>query len=226
MKCARVHVPFGLVLASAVLAAACSGGLASPLGPTTGTPAVAGGTTTIKGRTAAMGSTSAVRPSASPATIQVCVSGTSTCAGVDGAGNFTITGNFSGNVQLQFVGPQGTVSLVVPDVQPGETVVVTVELSGGTSAIRVESRTGGDDAADPVSEDDDSEDDPSEDDDSEDDPSEDDDSEDSEDDESEDDDSEDEDSEDEDSEDDDSEDDDSEDDDSEDDAVTSTGGGR
>jgi hypothetical protein len=219
MQRPRLYVPFGLVLASAVLAAACSGGMTSPLGPTTNTPTVAGGTTTIKGRTAAMGSTSAVRPSASPATIQVCVSGTSTCANVDGAGNFTITGDFSGDVQLQFVGPQGTVNLVVPDVQPGETVVVTVELNGGTSAIRVESRTGADDAADQDSEDDDSEDDPSEDDDSEDaedDPSEDDDSEDSEDDDSEDDDSE----------DDDSEDDDSEDDDSEDDAVTSTGGKR
>jgi hypothetical protein len=161
-----------------------------------------------------MGSPSSAGRTAAQSPFKVCVSGTTTCAGLDGSGNFELKGDFAGDVALDVTGPQGTTTLTVPDVQPGETVVVVVDLQGTAAALRIESRHGGspdDESEDSV--DDDSADDSSEDDSSEDQDSEDDDSEDqdSEDDESEDDDSDD------DSEDDDSEDDDSEDDDSTDD---------
>jgi hypothetical protein len=169
---------------------------------------VTAGGTTIRGRVASMGSPASAGRTAATSPVKVCVSGTTTCAGLDGSGNFVLKGDFAGDVALNITGPQGNTTLTVPDVQPGETVVVVVDLQGTAAALRIESRQGG-------SPDDDSED--SVDDDSADDSSEDDSSEDQD---SEDDDSEDEDSEDDESEDDDSEDDDSEDDDSEDDDST------
>jgi hypothetical protein len=183
-------------MALAFVAAACSGG-ASPVGPSGFAGLPAGGSTTILGRGAG-------RPSAaSTASTKVCVTGTSICTNVNGAGAFQLSGSFSGDVQLDFTGPSGTTSLTVPDVQAGETVIVVVDLSNGS--LRVESREAAN-GTDDVSEDDESEDDPL-DDESED--SEDEDGE-SEDDESEDDESEDDESEDDESEDDESEDDDDE----------------
>ncbi|MGE0705173.1 MAG: hypothetical protein AB7F99_15120 [Vicinamibacterales bacterium] len=157
-----------------------------------------------------------------PSAVKVCVAGTDNCDLADGDGDFELKGDFSGDVQLEFTGPDGTVNLTVPGVVAGETVTVIVDLFGTTGELEIESRSDDDDSeGDDVSEDDVSEDDVSEDDVSGDDLSEDDISED---DVSEDDISKDDDSEDDVSEDDDSEDDLSEDDDSEDDGQDATAG--
>ena len=163
----------GLRLATMALAVACTG---SPVSPSPGAAAV----TTIRGNLFAPGTTaSASRLAATvDTTIRVCISGTDTCDDVDGAGNFELTGNFTGDIRLRFTGAMGEVTLTIPDVRHGETIVVKVELDGTTGVVRVESRSGGDDddSADDDSLDDDSADDDSADDDSADDLSEDDDS--------------------------------------------------
>ena len=119
----------------------------------------------------------------------MCVVGTDICADVDDSGNFELSGDFSGDISLHFIGLDQDLTLTIHDVKPGETVTVTVELDGASSTIRIESREAGDDSPDDpsddpseddvsedeeVSEDDVSEDDVSEDDVSEDDVSEDD----------------------------------------------------
>ena len=170
---------------SLALAVACSGSLSSPIGPTgSDTLNSASGDTTIRGRasTSGMRSTAAAGSSSS----KVCVTGTNHCKHVDSNGQFEIKGNFSGDVPLTFITPQGTTSITVPGVIPGETLVVEVLLAGGSATVKIESRNGGngnaaatdDDSSDDVSDDvsDDASDDESEDDDSEDDESEDDDS--------------------------------------------------
>lgn len=134
------------------------------------------GGTTIRGSVAGSARLQANRGMRlnSSSSLQVCVATTTNCDDVDDSGNFELTGNFSGDVQLVFTGLTEVVNLTIPNVQPGETVIVTVELNGRSSTVKIESRT---DAEDDDSEDD-SEDDESEDDESEDDESEDDDSED------------------------------------------------
>ena len=163
----RVHekVIWGLGLLLMIAGVACSNaGLGSPVSPSSSGI----GATTIRGTTQVAGvSQSAGRfasRSHAPSTIRVCISGTDTCTEVDGSGNFELTGNFTGDIQLQFTGPQGTVTLTIPNVQPGETILVTVELNGTNGIIRIQSRHGGDDDSDDDSADHDSDDDSADDD--------------------------------------------------------------
>lgn len=168
MQRLNTRIVWGIGVLVMIAASACSGGsVGSPVSPSTS--GTFGGSTTIRGTTNVAGASQSARQSASRAsalhastTIRVCISGTTTCADVDGAGTFELTGHFSGDIRLQFTGPQGTVILTIPHVQPGETIVVTVELNGTNGTIRILSRQGGDDDSD---DDDDSSDDDSDDDD-------------------------------------------------------------
>jgi hypothetical protein len=72
----------------------------------------------------------------------VCVDGATVCSGIDGLGKFELNGPFSGDIGLRFNGPGSDVLLTVPNVQAGETVTITVALSGQGSTLDVESRVG------------------------------------------------------------------------------------
>lgn len=174
---------WGLSLA-AVATLACSGG------PFVG-PSSSGSATTIHGTTVVAGQPgSGGRLAAGPSDfLKVCVKGTNRCADVKADGTFELSGDFDGDVTLLFTSAQGTITLKIDDVRPGETVVVTVTINGASATLTVNSREGGseidddesaddDESEDDASEDDESEDDESEDDESEDDESEDDESED------------------------------------------------
>ena len=139
-----------------------------------------------------------------PAGLTVSVVGTSLGAVADAAGRFLLESVPPGDVQLRFQGSGVDATLMLPDVQVGQTVTIVVFVAGDSASIDSDTRT---DAVDDDSKDDDAVDDDSKDDDSVDD---------SVDDDSRDDDSVDDDSKDDDSVDDDSKDDDSVDDDSDD----------
>jgi hypothetical protein len=217
MKALKKPAVLVLNFVSLALAVACSGSMNTPLEPS-GSEALSEtkvGGTTIRGRTSSGASPSAARTTADSTSPRVCVTGTNQCDKIDSDGQFELKGNFTGDVHLTFTSPLGETTGVIPGVQPGETVVVQVQIAGGTATVKIESRTGhsgddeslDDDSADDVSDDvsdDESEDSESEDsaDDDSDDQSEDDDSEDSDDDDSEDTDSEDDDSDDDESDDD------------------------
>lgn len=75
--------------------------------------------------------------------------GTDACATADGSGRFELSGDFSGDIQLSFSGAGQDVVVTLHDVQPGQTITVTVALSGTTGTLDVESREGGDSARGP-----------------------------------------------------------------------------
>lgn len=148
----KLLLAVGLVSA----AIACSG---SPTSPSTS--GMSPGATTIRGtaRGASVARSSASQVAAhAPTTIRICVSGTTTCADVDGSGDFELTGNFSGDVQLQVTGPQGPLMLTIPNVKRGETIVVVVSVEGTAAAIQIVARSGGDDDEDDEDDDEDDED--------------------------------------------------------------------
>lgn len=65
------------------------------------------------------------------------------------SGRFELSGDFSGDIQLSFSGAGQDVVVTLHDVQPGQTITVTVALSGNTGTLDVESREGGDSASGP-----------------------------------------------------------------------------
>ena len=132
----------GLSLLVAGGVVACSGGSSSPVSPS----ARQSGGTTISGTALTPG---AVAPSLGrlatdgSETLRVCVVGSGVCVDVDGAGGFELSGDFAGDVQLQFSGSGHDVVVTVHNVQPGQTITVTVTLSGDTGTLQVESREDG-----------------------------------------------------------------------------------
>jgi hypothetical protein len=160
---------FGLLMV--VAAAACSGS-GSPVAPSVGNGAGVGsmirGTANLgpQGAAAAGAVSSGSLATDAPGTVQVCVNGTDVCGDVEGAGSFELSGDFSGDVGLRFTSSDEDVTLMVPDVVLGETVIVTVELAGANSTIHIDSRLAPSSSADDPAEDevsDDSPDDPSKD---------------------------------------------------------------
>ena len=149
-----------LLVVSAGTAVACSGG--SFVGPSS-----AGSGTTIKGTTIVAGSpgSGGALAASAPADLKVCLKGTTKCADVNADGTFELTGEFDGDVTLQFISAQGTVTLTIEDVRPGETIVVTVTINGTTGTLKIESREDAD--SDDESGDNESDDDESDDDDDE-----------------------------------------------------------
>lgn len=140
----------GIVLVSMSAAVACSNAsLGVPTSPSTS--GTSGATsTTIRGNTRTSSAVHAVQSanefaSHAPTTIRICVTGTTTCADVDGAGNFELTGEFSRDVRLQITSSQGTVMLTISHVRHGELIVVVVNLTGTNGSIQIVSRTGGND---------------------------------------------------------------------------------
>ena len=130
-----------LLLAGGLVA--CSGNSGSPASPSS---VPSGGSTTINGtaQTSATATPLFGEQRVNNNTLQVCVVGTDACVNADGAGRFELSGDFSGDIQLRFSGAGQDVVVTLHDVQPGQTITVTVALNGRTGTVDVESREGGD----------------------------------------------------------------------------------
>jgi len=135
---------------------ACSG---NAVGPTFTSPAGGGsplgsssGSTTIMGTTggaplALLARPQTVTASADTSTnIQICINGTVDCTSVGEDGRFELHGDFSGDVSLTVLGPDGPIAeFTIFGVATGETIVVRVELEDASSHIEILSRSGGED---------------------------------------------------------------------------------
>ena len=130
-------------LFAAVGFVACSGDSGSPAAPSA-FPSGAG-TTTIAGTAHSAGASAALglgdlSHSESSGPLEVCVVGTETCAVADVTGYFELVDDFVNDVQLHFSGDGHDVVVTIHDVQPGQTVTVTVTLNGHTATLDVESQ--------------------------------------------------------------------------------------
>ena len=92
-------------------------------------------------------------PIALTTTVMVCVDGAAPeiCVEVDALGNFTLTGDFTGDVHLHFFGSGYDVRLIIHDVYSDEVVTIRVELNGDYGTLPVESRERGRHPSDPNS---------------------------------------------------------------------------
>ena len=66
------------------------------------------------------------------------------CVVADASGHFVLVGDFVGDLQLRFSSDGHDVVVTVHDVQLGQTITVTVSLTGPSGTLQVESREGGD----------------------------------------------------------------------------------
>ena len=125
---------------------ACSGSSNSPVSPSAFPSG--GGATTITGTarptSAAPLSFGSLATAGSDSTMEVCVVGADVCTVADASGRFEVVGDFIGDIQLRFSGPGQDVVVTVYDVQPGQTITVTVSLNGQSGTLQVDSRDGGD----------------------------------------------------------------------------------
>jgi hypothetical protein len=126
----------GLTLATV----ACGGGSSSVTGPdaaaAAAVPPAAGATivgTVQSGSTAAAGASSV-------SGLRVSVTGTSLQTTTDGSGRFALAGVPSGRAELRFEGPGIDARLEVEGLQSGQTLTVTVRVSG-SSASKIEDGT-------------------------------------------------------------------------------------
>jgi len=127
---------------------ACSG--SSPSGPSPtplpSFPSASTGTTisgSIGWASGGSGSTSGIRPDAGPAGIVVTIAGTSISATVDGNGKFTLTNVPGGTLTLEFNGPGISGTITIPNVVAGQTIELTLELSGSSVSLEAERRSSG-----------------------------------------------------------------------------------
>ena len=78
-----------------------------------------------------------------PGELQVCVADTAVCLEIGQSGTFELSGDFVGDVGLHITGPGQDVNVMVDNVQFGETVIVTVSLTGDRGHLVADSRRGG-----------------------------------------------------------------------------------
>jgi hypothetical protein len=132
--------PFLFLLAAglSVATVACGGGSSSVTGPDTPAAAVppAAGAT-IAGTVQSGAASSPEIGASSVSGLRVSVSGTALQTTTDGSGRFTLSGVPSGRVELRFEGPGVDARLELDGVQSGQTVTVTVRVTG-SSASKIE----------------------------------------------------------------------------------------
>ena len=134
----RTLVP-AVVLALAALSCSRSPNPVSPttdLGGTTGS----GGITVVGSIRAAIAAP-AVTSASDPMTVTVV--GTSISATVGQTGQFTLQGVPPGDVQLKFSGAGANAIVTLSQLQNGQTVTITVTVSGTNAAVEHEERSGG-----------------------------------------------------------------------------------
>lgn len=136
---------FLIVLTVAALAGGC--GKSAPTAPsnagstTTSTPAPGTGATITGSLQSGSASGQSVRGGPAITGVTVTIVGTSISVGVDASGHFTLTNVPPGDVQLQFSGA-ATGSLTVTGVGSTETVDLVITVSGGTTSVASEVRSG------------------------------------------------------------------------------------
>ncbi len=140
---------FSLVIPFAFLAGACSG--SSPSGPSAtpipSFPGASTGTTisgSIGGASTGGGtaSTSGIRPD-DTAGIIVTIAGTTISTTVDAKGKFVLTNVPGGTLTLQFSGSGISGTITIPNVTAGQTIELTLQLTGSSVSLEAERRSSG-----------------------------------------------------------------------------------
>ena len=135
--------PFLFLLAAglSVATVACGGGSSSVTGPDTPAAAVppAAGAT-IAGTVQSGAASSPEIGASSVSDLRVSVTGTSLQTTTDGSGRFTLNGVPPGRVELRFEGPGVDARLELDGVQSGQTLTLTVRVSG-SAASKIEDGT-------------------------------------------------------------------------------------
>src|SRR5262249_33815341 len=108
---------------------------------TTSTPAPGGGATITGALQSGSGGGQSVRGGAAVTGVTVAIAGTSMSTSVDASGHFAFTNVPAGDVQLQFSGA-ATGSVTVSVLSATETVDLVVTVSGGTTSVASEVRSG------------------------------------------------------------------------------------
>lgn len=135
-----------ILLPLVFVSAACSGSSPSAPSPTPAAPSSQTGATiagTISGAGAGSGSTAGLKPDNGSAGIIVTVAGTTISAAVDGSGRFVLTNVPGGTLTLQFSGSGIAGTITVANVTPGQTIELTLQLTGSTVALAGERRSSG-----------------------------------------------------------------------------------
>ncbi len=129
--------PYLLLLGVALAAtgAACGGSssVSGPDAPPAAAPAPAPAAT-IAGTVVSSGSASGEVAASTVAGLRVSATGTSLQTTTDGAGRFSLSGVPSGRVELRFQGPGVDARLEVDGLQPGQTLSLTVRVSGSSAS--------------------------------------------------------------------------------------------
>lgn len=129
--------PFLLLLAAGLTTAtvACGGGsspVTGPDAPAAAVPPAAGAT--IAGTVQTGGFASGGVGASSVSGLRVSVPGTALETTTDGSGRFTLSGVPAGRVELRFEGPGIDARLALDGVQAGQTLAVTVRVSGSSAS--------------------------------------------------------------------------------------------
>jgi hypothetical protein len=131
MRAARLLTQFTIVVVGALTLAACGKSPAAP--SSTGSVSINGSIVAPGG--SAAGSEAASSASPAPAGLQVSVNGTNISALVDAAGKFELKNVPPGNADLRFTAPAFSAALALSELQSGETVTLSVSLSGSTEVV-------------------------------------------------------------------------------------------
>jgi hypothetical protein len=141
-----------LALGLGMGAAACGSSSSSPTAP--GVSAGPAGATLqgtvvggVTGQSAAPGSVHALSTKAG---IQVSVTGTSLVTMTDSSGKFVLTGVPAGPLELRFDGPGISARLTISALTSGQTLTITVSVSGGQATLVPEGDEGGVDFKGPI----------------------------------------------------------------------------
>jgi len=129
--------PFPLLLAAAVavVTVACGGGSSSVSGPEMPAAAVPSvGGATIAGTVLSDGAASSGVGASSASGLRVSVSGTALRTTTDGSGRFTLAGVPAGRAELRFEGSGIDARLEIEGLQGGQTLTVTVRVSGNSAS--------------------------------------------------------------------------------------------
>lgn len=127
--------PYLLLLAGALaMTAAACGGSSSVSGPDAPPAAAPAPAATIAGTVVSSGSASGDVSASTVAGLRVSATGTSLQTTTDGAGRFSLSGVPSGRVELRFQGPGVDARLEVDGLQPGQTLSLTVRVSGSSAS--------------------------------------------------------------------------------------------
>jgi len=141
----------GVVLAALVVAAACTSDASSPFSPSSfsdagativGTVNVAGsGQSASFQSSSSFTTTTLAEHGSSGLTVQVV--GTDITAEADDDGKFTLSGVPSGTIQLHFTGPGLDAFVTLTGVEPDQTIVIVVAVSGSSASVTSDARRSG-----------------------------------------------------------------------------------